>query len=236
LNLLERAKGYVAAKASKIALTVVPLAALAISAVPAHATVATGVSFSPSSCFVAQGSGSCTDDQANPVGGNPSANWLELFTTGAVTPLGEGDQVILSASGSASGLFLTDQNIPVSWNFLIDGPSGGTVNWDILFQVFTNSGSFSVDPGGSADIPSGGPSTVITGSGSLFVGASTVTGYGIQLTVSDPGFDSYSVTVPGGGTIDFNTNTQSTVPEPSSIALAVSGLLGLLVSRRKKRS
>jgi hypothetical protein len=236
LNLLERAKGYVAAKASKIALTVVPLAALAAITVPAHATAVSGVTLIPTSCVVSIGSGSCTDDQASTIGGNTHANWLELFTTGAVSPGGGNDEVLLFASGSASGLFSSGQTIPVAWDFFINGNSGGTVNWDVLFQVFTSSGSSSIDPSNTADIPNGGPATEVQGTSSLFVGASSITGYGLQLTVIGPNSDPYSVTVPGGGTIDFNQSTQSATPEPSSLALAVSGLLGLLVSRRKKRS
>lgn len=233
MNLLERAKGYVAAKASKIALTVVPLAALAAIAVPAHAVSVSGATFSPTSCVVSVGSGSCSDDQASAIGGNTSANWLELFTNGVVFPGGINEEVQLSVSGSASGFFSSGQNIPVAWDFFISGPSGGSVNWDVLFQVFTRSGSFSVDPSNTANIPNGGAPTEVNGSSSLFVGSSSITGYGIQLTVTDPNFDSYGVSVPGGGTIDFNP---SSVPEPSSIALAVSGILGLLVRRRKKRS
>jgi hypothetical protein len=233
LNLLERAKGYIASKASKIAMVAVPLAALAINTVPAQAGGVSGVSFNSSSCAVFAGLGSCSSDQVSPSGGNPSANWLELFTANPVISSGG---VQLFVSGGATGSFSSAQTVPISWDFFVSGPNGGTVNWDLLFQINTTasgSSTFSIDPSGTAAITSGS-GTEVQGSSSLLVPASNVTGYELFLTVNDPNFDPFSVMVPGGGTIDLNG--QLAAPEPSSLLLALPGLAAFLLRRRKKQA
>jgi hypothetical protein len=237
LNLLERAKIFVAAKAAKIALTVVPLAALTLIAIPAHAGAVASVTFSPGTCIVTPAVGTCVDSQVSPTGGNALANWIALSSNGAINSSGS-TTLTIGVNGSATGLFDTPQNIPISWDFFINnfGASGGgtgNVNWDVFFQIQTSSGNFSTDPSGN-DILLG--STEIKGSSSFAVGAATVTGYTIRLTTSAPSGVTFAVTIPGAATLDLNPTGVSLAPEPSSLPLAAFGLLGLLFRRRKKRS
>lgn len=250
MNLLERAKVFVAAKAAKIALIVVPLAALTAIAVPAKAGAVAGVGFSPAACTVTTGSGTCAESQASATGGDSLANWVQLYSIGSLTPNGSGTLVV-GVNGNAGGSFGgTQPAFPISWDFFINNsghsvPNGfgvnavnGTVHWDLLFQVLTSSGGIYgpiSDPSGN-DSSSG--STEIKGNTTFsipFLG-NPVTGYKIQLTTTDSVGDTYTVTIPGGATLDLNPLATTATPEPSSLPFAAFGLLGLLFRRRKKRS
>lgn len=238
MNLLERAKGFIAAKAAKIALTVVPLAALTAIAAPAHA----GVIFSNSVCSVIVGTGTCNSDEALAIGGNPNGNWIEAFTNGSINSAG--GTVHLSVTGSASGgSFGIGEVIPVSWDFIVgNSGSGGTVNWSLLYQINTDTGSnnsLSVSPGYST-VASGSAAvgTEVMGSGSIIASnTNNVTGFSIDLDVSGGSGSFFNLTVPGGQTLDLNPLVgAAATPEPASFLLVGAGLVALSLRRKKKQA
>jgi hypothetical protein len=58
----------------------------------------------------------------------------------------------------------------------------------------------------------------------------------IELTVTTANDDDFSVTIPGGGTLDLNPTVVSTTPEPASLLLAGAGGAFLLFLRKRKRA
>ena len=234
MNLLQRAKTFVAAKATKIALVALPLAALTLIPTAAQASVIAGVSFSTGSCSVTIGTGNCSNTQMATHGGLASANWIGVSSgTVSSTTLDTGAELQINSTGTAFGSFSSTGTLPVSWDFFINSFSSGsgTVNWDILFTVTTNAGSFSVHPNG---VDSFSGISEITGSASIPFSAGNVTGYQVLLTAVDSNFDSFTVTVPGGTTLDLNPATAT--PEPSGLLLAAAGFAGLLWRRKKSQN
>jgi hypothetical protein len=229
LHLLERARHFVAAKATTVALTVVLLAALTAIAVPAKAIGINSVTFDTSSCFLTQGGGSCGDSIVSSTGGNPVGNWLDMYTTSTLTESSVGASVI-QVDGTATGSFTTTQVLPVAWNFTVNSAVNGvtSVLWSLDFQVTTSNGVASVNPSGTATI--GVP---VTGNTTLTVAPGTIMSYSIDLSVTGPPSDDFTVTVPGGSTLDINP--VSPTPEPASFLLAGLGSMLLFLRGKLKR-
>jgi len=223
LNSLSRAKQFLAKKASKLALSVVPLAALALvpnaraGAVYAGGTLETGAcSVSPS------GAGSCSTTQASATGGNTNLNWIQMYGSGSVSG---GGSLYFFASGSGFGS-ISAGVVPVSWDFKIQNVQS-SVDWSLRFDIFlTNSGSGSFSQSGS--MSSDGS---VTGSSQFNVPSGSVSGWDIRLNTSSQS-GSYSVTIPSGSTLDLN----SPAPEPSTILLTSLGGAALLLRRRKRKA
>jgi len=222
MNSLDRAKHFLAQKASRLALTVVPLAALAIASPPARANV---VLSSGDNCVV-NGSGSCATSQQSATGGNPGINWIGMTGSGAPSLVsGSGYFLGFSASGSASGS-LAAGTIPVSWDFNINAATDPTVNWRVFYELLLPSGGFAnFTTSGSA-----ATGKTVEGDGSIRFPGGTVDSYIIQLTATSA--DPFTITIPGSATLDLNP---SPVPEPSSL-LMISAAGAWMILRRKKRA
>jgi hypothetical protein len=228
---LDRAKRFLAAKAAKLALTVVPLAALTVAAIPSHASLAFG------SCSIggAGATGSCTITQAAATGSDANQNALQLAgsanTTGGAISMG-------ITNGGGSGTYAG--TMPLSWYFDIIDPNLDTINWQITAEIFGNSGSTLVQPAGS--VSSTGWVTSNT-SLNLTVGNSTVvTKYDLSIAFTDvthPTTGNFSVNIPAGSTIDLNTTTTAgpapTTPEPATLLLTGGGLASLALLRRRRK-
>jgi len=233
MNPLQRAKSFVAGKATKIALLALPLAALTAIPTAARATVLSGVNFGTGSCSVLIGAGSCSNTQTATQGGLASANWIGV-SSGLINSNSSGGSgfVELRATGSAGGSFSSTVSLPVSWDFFINDTAADSIRWDLLFSVDTNSTTFSVAPFGF-DTAAG--ISEIKGSANIpIISPQSVIGYTVQLTVGKSTNSSFTVTVPGGATLDLNPATVT--PEPSGLLLAAAGVAGLLWRRKKSQS
>jgi hypothetical protein len=221
VNSLERAKLFLAKKASRLALAVLPLAAIAV---PAHAG-----SFSAGGCGLMTGSGSCTVSQASSTGGNSQANWLQMFGSGWAQSSG-GWMAEFFASGGASGSL--SGNVPVSWDFSVNNVLDPTVDWSVDFEVFYNmSGSQSIQTAEFSQSGSGSTPFSASGSGLLSLpNGAMLNGYSMDLFTSSSG--AFTVDIPENLTMDLNP--ASGVPEPSTILLVSAGGAALLWRRRKK--
>jgi len=238
MNSLDRARKFIGNKAAKLALGIVPLAALTTITPPAaHAG---SINFSTSSgCSVQEGTGNTCGLTSIPVGGDPNANWIQLYTSGSISSVtlieGQGPDPIVklegygSASGTASG-----DTIPIAWDFTTtqtSGSSGGTMNWSVDFSV---SGS---GLGSNASFTTSGSGVSfgeITGSNSIFLAAGgTLSSWSMTVDVTSPS-DNFTLNVPGAKTLDLNS-TAST-PEPASLLLAGAGGAFLLFLRKRKRA
>src|SRR5262249_39091216 len=114
LTSLEKAKQFLAQKASRLALTAVPLAALALTP-PAKANVIfDSGGGSGGGCFVSTpvgGSGGCGTFEQNPTGGNSQANWIALAGFG-IAP--SGGVIRIGVSGGSTNSGSISGSIPVS--------------------------------------------------------------------------------------------------------------------------
>jgi hypothetical protein len=238
MTLLERAKRFLAQKASRLAVVVVPLAAVALSSSPAKAgsiTLTSGSGCVLDVCTVSTGTG----------GGYSGMNSIDLSTSGSVTAFHIGDyQLDFSANGGVtggSGSISPGTEIPVSWDFVLLNPQlDPTVTWNITFSLNDGSGrsetQYSYSASGSNATTLTG--TTVSGTGDITIPASgggDITGWSITLDTSATG--SYRVDIPGDLTLVLNSpGSSGAVPEPSSMLLTVPGMGALLLLRRKKRS
>jgi hypothetical protein len=238
MSSLERAKRFLAEKTSRLALSVVPLAALAVSAVPAHAEVTfnVGSGSGNGNCSVSasfMGSGSCSSFQQSATGGNVFANWVAIQGNGSMSSASGGSIDFAVNSGGASGV-LASGTIPISWDFLLDSSSSGSVAWSVLFRVsFSGGGSDSFSMSGSTSL-TGLSSVEVVGSGAITIGTGgSVDGYAIALDTNTFGTGiPYSVDIPDGS---LDLNSPAPAPEPATLFL-VPAAGALLFLRRKKRN
>lgn len=233
------------------------LAAMAmISASTAQATTIAGFGLSSTSnCFTTVEASTCETQQVSTQGGDPNGNWVALSSSTITAQSGSAG---LNATGSASGLVVTGEVIPVSWDFFITGNgSSDTASWQLIFELdgpqtinFARTGNFvgnvvagpnSAQTSASGDTSfTDGSSTEITGSGFLNIGNSfdsnpSLGSYFMSLAVSSTSNTSgFTVLVPGGATLDFNSVTPA--PEPASIMMAGIGAGALLLARKKLRA
>lgn len=232
---LERAKHFLARKASRLALAVVPLAAVTISSSSAKAEAI----LTSDACTVTTGSGSCGISLSGVSGGNMHLNSAFLSTSGS-TVLSVGSAIDFSGgspSGGATGSY--NGKVPVSWDFdLIEVNAVRVIDWTLTFTLNGSGGGAvaTFSKSGSASTSSGG-GTAVSGSGNMPTpGASTpIFGYTITLdTTTMSGKGSYEINIPVGSTLDLNPDPGS-VPEPSTLLLMVPGVGALLLLRRKKQ-
>jgi hypothetical protein len=229
---LERAKQFLKSKARGLALTAVPLAALASMALPAKADVV----FNSGFC-----SGSTSGIGGLAAGG--SCGFSSMGSQNGVQGISLSASQTLMAGFSGSGLM----SMVLDWGGSISngsGMSGGSIPVAWLFSVTpsVSGGGFlsylltaSVDGGAPTMLASGGLSSsgVTTIQGSADWSLSGPSSYDIQLQVTDSnafGGDSIAVDVPAGSTIDIN----AAAPEPSSLLLLGPGAALLLLRRRRK--
>jgi hypothetical protein len=233
MNLLQRAKRFLANKTSRLAFAAMPLAVLAISTVPLHAgSIGGELSTGPNCTVTPSGAGSCSSFLQSLQGGDPFLNWVAMSGSTNGSFLGGG--AIFTVSGSAEGI-LPAGSIPVSWDFSTQSISIGdigvqrniNVDWTVTFTLDTSNGDPTFSMSGVTPV-----GTEVTGSGILTnPGIGNLTGYSISL-LTNAGFD-YSVDIPAGTSLDLNT--LNATPEPGTFALFLSGAGALLFLRRKKR-
>ncbi len=220
MELLMRAKRFIAQKSSRLAVVAVPLAALATVAIPAHAN---SVVFSAGTCTAtvpAFESGSCSDTSS--MGGNP-----QVTTSGSGYAHGSaGGTIQFAASGGSNGGTLDPGVIPVAWNFfLTSSGSGFLVDWTVNFAVDLQGGSSpNITVSGSALVNSD-----VSGSSAIDIPAGgTPLDWTATLTTS--AHKSYDVA--GSQILQLDSPEAATVPEPAGVFLLPAGALLLL--RRKK--
>ena len=217
---LERAKRFIGEKATRLAVAAVPLAALALSVVPANASVI----FSTGACFAT--SGSCNIFQESATGGDTEANWVSM--TGSGTSNGGGN-LQFGISGQAASGTAVGGTMPVLWDFDIT-PVGGdspSIQWSVNFEVSVISGSNLLMPSFTQQGVSSAHE--ITGYGTLALPVGTVISYTLNLSTDSA--SAYSVTVPTGS-LDLNAGA---TPEPSTLLLVpMAG--AFFFWRRKKRA
>jgi hypothetical protein len=223
---VERAKRFLQTKACAIALTVVPLASLAVIAPSLHAGVLT---FNPSTCdAIPSGSGTfiitpCTVTQLA-IGADGVAG-LKMYGTDWTTSESSGFlDLNFTTQGTASG---TGGVIPVAYDFTLSDTFSNTMYWDVYFDVDGNLGSASGHPSGQS---TGG---TITGEFSVDL-SSIGTAYEYVLHVeayedASAGDDTLSIDIPQNS-IDVDPVS---APEPGTLSLFGSALASLAWWRRR---
>jgi hypothetical protein len=234
LNSLERAKQFLQGKASRLALAIAPLAAVALSIPAAHAGSVSPVVFGTGancSSSAVSGSASCTSVQEASTGGNANANWVAFFGSG--TSNASSAAIDFGISGGSVSGFLPAGNIPVSWVFDLSSPTSGSVGYTLFFELgvqptvgpeYFPSFTFSSSAGSNSHVASSGSISVPTSGTVLF--------YDAVLDTSAP--FSYSVNIPSGSTVNVN-QVSATTPEPTTL-LMLPGAAAILFLRRRKRT
>jgi hypothetical protein len=239
---IERARRFIQARGKAIALTIVPLAAIAIAASqPARA--ATVLVFNSGGCNVTSTgvlAEPVSECYATPIPGfQNNANGVKLTGSGNVSVVSGGfGSVTFEISGTANGGVPGPLGVlPVSWDFTVAQLQGeqnlpaasqsGSLSYSLNYSL--NSGSFSRTESGSLSFDD---SSCFIAACSHIMGTDTigvdgpVFGYDISLTIQGT-FSQGSVlflSIPGNS-VDLNPTAGT--PEPASMALGLSGLLGI---------
>ncbi|MCU1326388.1 MAG: hypothetical protein JWN34_1758 [Bryobacterales bacterium] len=257
MDSLQRARTFIAAGAGKLALAIIPLAAAAITAMPAQAGFVQPAQFagtcevSSSNGFAVNVNGSggfCSADSTSTPGANSGANSFSVYGTNRAYSFG--------ASGSSFGLTYTaalfDSNIagdassiasgpqatvatgsvPLAWDFTL---TGSDPQAEIRYSLSFTTGGITYSPFGEYGVAVSGQR--VSGSG-LFTGfdgfgPSVFVTFSASTDTGASGGQYLDVDVPGGQTLDFNVATAE-APEPASLFLIVPAL-GMLFIRRKKQ-
>jgi hypothetical protein len=233
MDSLNRAKQFITRKASKLALAIVPLAALAV-VTPAKASVILDPGQGDVCNTVGLSGSSCTVIQAGTVGGNSGLNWLQLS--------GQGSGIFTSGSymlnfsqsgGSANDAVFPGGNVPVSWDFVVSSSGSAAINWTVFFQVGLQTGPSTFDYEDYTLSGSASPGTTVIGSNFIpFSDSGDVVFYKIAVDLSSS--SPFTADVPAGSSADLNPIP--TAPEPASLWLAAAGGGALLLLGRKKRA
>lgn len=228
MNSLDRAKRFLAAKASKIALAAVPLAVLTVTAPSANAGFTMAIN-SQQPCNFIDGTGSCSTTIPSATGGDPLGNWIQLATVGLGHPDAFSGSFTLHAGGAATGTLSAGETIPVSWDFTISPTAGsGTANWTVSFALLGVAGH---GTSASGQVPYG---TQVSGTSTITIASAeaNLSTWSVQLAVTAPN-SNYTVDVPGANSLDLNPLVAA--PEPASLALTAAGMLSAFFFRRRKR-
>jgi hypothetical protein len=254
MSSLDRAKRFLAAKAVKLALTALPLAALTNVVAP---SVQAGSFSASAGCTVIAGSGSCAQGQIQGTGGDANFNWVALDTPSNVSSDGNGVVDLRSVGSVVSGGVYAGEIIPVSYDFFVKsvpigggsgGYSSGTANAYLTFNVYGSGdpgNTYSTSPS-PIEINNIAYGTEVTGTSDITITqADTLTSFEIdlavdgnnsQFTVYVPGpFGNAPAPAPAPATLDLN-DVPTATPEPASLTLTASGLLGALLLKRRKRA
>ncbi len=214
MNLLDRAKSFIAQRTSRLAMVAALLSAVTIGSA---ATVQ--ASFGAGSCSLTQLNGNCSVTHESATGGNPATNWISVSAT--LTPQISGGS--LFASGSATGTL--SSNIPVAYDFTF---SPGTYDSGWILMIGLNSDSFVYTNYGSS---SGGQT--VSGSGVIDISAPTrIRDYEFELTVGC--LAACTINIPANSSLDLNPIAPS-VPEPATLVL-IPGAGALLLLRARRRN
>jgi MYXO-CTERM domain-containing protein len=243
---VERARRFIQARGKAIAMTIAPLAMIAVAASqPVRA--ANVVVFSPEGCDVTfDGSFGqpVKDCGTTPIPGfQNNANGLKLTGTATVQAVSGGFGSISFDYWGTANEGTPQGSLPLHWDFTVGsqqipaaappGLSSGSFSLEYSF----NDGSFSrFESGGLTFNSDCGDYACahITGD-DFFPVDGAVNSYSVSLAIQGyflPG-SFVQVTIPGNS-IDLNAQ-QGETPEPASIALGATGLLGLALSRLRRR-
>jgi len=245
MTALERAKAFVQSRAAKTALKILPLALATVVGVSTKAHATTQPTFS--------GSNTIWNKPACSGGSVACLKPVTLASSNPVPYMTYGSQ----ANGTASGTynFVTSPGGPVDLQFLMSGNGTGTLSnpiaiqysfdmtctgcastdtfgYEVAGQVYnTASQQFSIDTG---VVPTAGPPNE---SGTIYISPVSGTLDNWQTTIDFLWFGQ------NGETASFDvsnlaiypTSGTSSVPEPSSLLLAFTGLPFVMRALRKKR-
>jgi|SRR5580692_8526127 hypothetical protein len=225
---VERAKRFLQSGARAIALTVVPLASVAVIAPSLEASP---LILTPATCdAIPSGSGTfvitpCTTTQL--ATGADGVTGLKLYGSDSTTSLSAGFLALnFTTQGTASG---TAGIVPVAYDFTLSDTFSNAMSWDVYFDV---AGNLTDASGTASGISTGG---TITGSFSVDL-SSIGNAYEYVLHVeaieeaSAPN-DTLTIDIPQNS-VDVNP-VSSAVPEPAYPGLIGSALAALVWWRRR---
>ncbi|HEY4087315.1 MAG TPA: PEP-CTERM sorting domain-containing protein [Bryobacteraceae bacterium] len=240
---LERARSFIQARAKAIAVTIVPLAAIAIAASqPARA--ANVLLFNSGGCNVTQQgvvAEPISECFATPIPGfQNNANGVKLSGDAQVGIYSGGfGSITFDITGSANGG--TPRGLlPVTWDFTVGyheslqqqpTSADSPLSYSLVYKL--DSGSFTKAESGSLtfNTPCGDLTCAhVTGADTFGVDG-PVSSYDISLTISGNFTAGSFLTV----NIPNNSVDLNPTPEPASMALGLSGLLGLAFAGFRRR-
>jgi hypothetical protein len=242
MSSMGRTRGYWKGGARKLALTVVPLAAIAVSAVPARADINPFLYNSSGSFYIngsATGSVSCFAP-ADPCSPGPfsgsavtlGANGISLsgFATGSHSGPGNWD-IIWDFSGYGGGEPLS---VPTDLDVSLDfQPSVAPIAWALTVTI--DGVQTVIDPavGGGPGPP---PPISDTGTISLPLSITSINTYSVKLDVTfASSVSTAEVAIPSGASVDLSA-VAAPVPEPSGLLLlfGFGSVVGLLARQRSR--
>ncbi len=254
---LDRAKSFLRGNGKKLALAVVPLAAIAASAIPASAgTIQTNPfpTFAPGTVSVLSQSGNFNTMTAT----STASSALPVFN--GIRGVTDSGHFVQSSSGSGAVGFIVDfsgggggfipsggLSIPIGWSFTAStslalksasvGALGSGITWFMIVKLMTTGGTTTTTfPGMTPGSVPGSPGAV-SGTGLAPINSGSIQGYDITLEIdwnSTQFGQKLTLDIPASSSIDINP--ASTVPEPSSLLLFAPGLGFLLLRRFRKKS
>jgi hypothetical protein len=246
---LDRANRFLSNKSRAIALSIVPLAGLAISYTPAAASVSDQLTaFNPGRCVVSATVANVSvtgDNCADAAQGAPDSGGLLGVKVYSENSSFESSPIsAFSSSGGTFGLEIfasggTTGNtfggtIPVSWDFSVTTGDGGDFAHQLFYDI-SGSPDNSFSTGSLSSFTNASGST-ISGTNSLNLSTGTIItgGYEIELRVAESTnccSKSLTVNVPTNS-LDLAPSTAT--PEPGSVFLFGSGFAGMLLRRFRR--
>ncbi len=170
-------------------------------------------------CTVEHGSGTCTLSQVSPAGGDPGLNWIQV--AGNITS--DDGFIEIFAAGDASGM-ISGAPIPIHWDFLVSTPTAGAgFFWRLQFGL---DGPVNVAAPLEDDLDT--TNREIAGEDLIVLPPGEVTGWSVDLQITNNSRGPISLNIPAGSTLDLNSPT----PEPATMLLAATGALILFVARK----
>ncbi len=240
---IERARQFIQNKGRTIALTLVPLASLAVVSLPAKAGPITpavaSLVFDATTCTpTAHGGslssgGSCLVSQLAPANG---ITGVALSGNGSVTSGISGGTISMefSASGGANGASFVGGSFPLHYDVVVTDTDSDTLTYSLTLSFLTGVGTVPLAPI-TGTIPAGG-GTLSGSPAPTLPPTPAVSGYSVDFVVSDseaPADATLSVNVPAGQSIDVGAIG---APEPATFPLVASAIAGLMWWRRRKKA